>query len=71
MRHTVADQAARIGGSTVADGFATVGSHHINIEVHKALTSGVGCARAHAVSRVADRAGETILFYVTGMSVET
>ena len=60
----VAHQDAAVGAPVVGNRCALILSNHIDVEIHQPFAGHAGRARRHSMSRVAHRAGESILRHV-------
>ena len=61
MGFAVACQSARIRGPIITDRLARIAPHHVPVKIHQSLAGNRGAYSAHAVRRVTDRTGESIV----------
>lgn len=67
MCDVVAHQGASIRGARVGDRRATIGSNHVDVEVHQPLAGDGPASCAHAVGSVTNRAAEAGVDVITVM----
>ena len=66
----MADQATGVRRMVVGDRSPAVGGDYIDIKIHRALTRNGARLCAHSMSRMADRARESVLLNVAGVFTE-